>query len=366
MKKVVIVLPTYNEKENVKTLIPEIFRQAKNIADWQINILVVDDNSPDHTAEVIKKLRKIYPRLYLIEGKKHGLGKAYLRGFTYSLANLLPDVIFEMDADWSHNPSLISTFLKKIDAGADFVIGSRYIKGGSMPANWEIHRKFLSWCANQIIRFGFMIPALHDWTSGYRAIRADFIKKVISSMHKFDGYVFQVALLDRAKKNHLAIAEIPLNFLERKSGKSKINAFQYIVNTLTYVFLNSSFIKFCIVGFIGFIINVLGLEIFFRLGLTPAIAAAIGAEFSIISNFILNNFWSFSHKKIARDQSLLNKFLQFNIVSTGSIVIQFITVGLGTYFFGPSSRFIFLLISVIVFIIPYSYFMYNRFIWKTK
>jgi dolichol-phosphate mannosyltransferase len=203
-------------------------------------------------------------------------------------------------------------------------------------------------------------------TNGYRAIRTSFLPAIMNHLKNYNGYVFQIALLDKAVKHHVKIAEVPIQFKERASGKSKISAFRYIYDILTYIFFHSSFVKFGIVGFIGFAINLAGLEIFYRFGFTPAIAAAIGAEISIVSNFLFNNFWSFSHKKIPHKTHYLPKFVHFNALSLGSIVIQFIVVGLGTSIFGNHTRILFLLISVVFFIMPYSYFMYNRFIWKGK
>lgn len=366
MKTGVIVLPTYNERDNLKTIIPEIFQKTSNISNWNIGILVVDDSSPDGTVVLLEELKKKYKKLHYITGKKEGLGKAYVRGFSHLLKSDTPDVIFEMDADWSHDPNAIPQFLKKIDEGADIVIGTRYIKGGSIPQDWEFHRKLFSFVGNLIVRVGFMHLSVHDWTNGYRAIKSTFLKEILDHLSNYNGYVFQIALLDKAVKNNLKISEIPIQFNERASGASKINSARYIYDIFSYIFIHSTFIKFAIVGAFGFLINIIGLEIFFQYGLTAGTAAAIGAELSIISNFILNNAWSFSHKKINTKHSLLSKFIQFNIVSAGSIVIQFIVVETGTYFFGVGTRFVFLFIAVVFFIIPYSYFMYNRFIWKSK
>lgn len=366
MKRAVIVLPTYNERDNVSTLIPVIFDHIKEIKGWEFFILVVDDNSPDNTLEAVKKLQKTYKNLHVLNGEKKGLGRAYIRGFSYALENLSPDVLFEMDADWSHPPTLIGRFIEKINQGADFVVGSRYIKGGSIPSDWGIHRKIFSYCGNIVIRLGFMNLKIKEWTNGYRAIRADFVKEILSELNPFNGYVFQIAILDRAVKNHLTIVEVPVQFKERKSGESKISSFRYIFDILLYIFLNSTFIKFCIVGFIGFLINLIGLELFYQRGFSPAVAAAMGAELAIISNFILNNFWSFSHKRIGEKSNYLQKFLQFNLVSVGAIIIQFIIVGTGTYYFGDHARFIFLIVAIVFFVLPYSFFMYNNVVWKEK
>lgn len=364
MKHAVVILPTYNERNNIQTIIPKIFEASQGLHKWKLSVLVVDDNSPDGTAGEVVKLQATYPELHIIHGEKKGLGNAYIRGFSHALDNLNPTVIFEMDADMSHDPALITLFLTDIDDGADFVIGSRYIRGGSIPSDWGLHRKIFSYCGNIILRLGFMNLKIHEWTNGFRAIKAGFIKSILSELTPFNGYVFQIAILDRAIKKNLDIREIPMHFKERKSGESKISSLRYIFDIFVYILQNSSFVKFCIVGLIGFIINVIGLEVFYHAGFTPGIAAAIGAEFAIISNFLLNNAWSFSHKKISSSEKLISKFLQFNIVSFGSIVIQFIIVGIGTHIFGDSTRLFFLVVAIFFFIIPYSYIMYNHFIWK--
>lgn len=366
MKKAVIVLPTYNERDNIATLIPAIFSVCESIKAWDISVLVVDDSSPDGTAKTVTELQKKYPKLYLLTGKKEGLGRAYTRGFAYAIDKLDAEILFEMDADLSHEPKLIPKFLQKIEEGADIVVGSRYIKGGSIPSNWGLHRKIFSIAGNIVIRSGFMDFKLHEWTNGNRALRADFVKKILPELDRYNGYVFQIAVLDMARKRHLNIMELPQHFKDRDYGISKINSIQYIVDILTYILLNSSFVKFCVVGFIGFIINAVGLEFFYHQGLNPGLASAIGAEFSIISNFLLNNFWSFSHKKIAHKTHYLPQFLRFNGISVGSILIQLVVVGIGTHVFGDDKRFIFLVASVVFFIIPYSYFMYNKFVWHHK
>lgn len=368
MKKAVIILPTYNEKENIKSLIPEIFKIAKTIDDWEISVLVVDDNSPDKTQREVKKLKDEFQNLYLLSGKREGLGKAYARGFAFTLSNLKPDVVFEMDADWSHSPTLIPAFIKKIEQGADFVIGTRYIKGGSMPEDWAPHRKLFSFFGNLIIRFGFMVPNIHDWTSGFRAIKTEFIKKILSGMKDHNGYVFQVALLDKAKKAGLIIDEVPLKFKDRKRGVSKINFIEYITKTLSYVFVNSSFVKYVIVGIIGFIIDFgVSYILIEKIRYVIWLSTVISAELAITSNFLLNNFWSFAHKKIERKLSAyLSKFVYFNFVSAGSIIIQAVGLQITTTLFSFEYWFIYKAVIIIFLIIPYSYFMYNYFIWPKK
>lgn len=369
MKKAVIILPTYNEKENIKTLIPAIFEIAKKIPHWQVSVLIVDDTSPDHTDGLVKKMQDKYPGLYLIKGEKRGLGNAYFRGFTYAINHLDSGVIFEMDADWSHDPKYIPLFLQKIDEGSDFVLGARYIKGGSIPVDWKPHRKLFSIFGNLIIKYGFMTISINDWTTGYRAISTWYIKEAITSMETFNGYVFQVAFLDRAYKRGLAIAEIPIHFKDRKKGSSKIHSTEYIINTLWYVFTHSSFIRFVIVGSTSFIvdfstafllINQFGLPILVGGSiLSPIIALAY--------NFILNNFWSFSHKKV--DHTLfayLKHFALFITVVFGSITIQYHALQIALQLLPHNKWYIYKAFIIIFLIVPYSHVMYNYVIWKKK
>lgn len=368
MKRAVIILPTYNEEGSIASVITQVYEQQKKTAVWEIYILVVDSYSSDKTAEIVRSLQKKYRTLHLIETKKEGLGKAYLNGFAYSLEKLNAYVVMEMDADLSHDPNDIPRFLKKIEEGADFVIGSRYMKGGSIPHDWGFHRKLFSIMGNLVIRFGFMRLKNTEWTNGFRAIKSWIIKSAYNHIKNYSGYVFQVAFLDYAITNHAKVVEIPTHFKDRKTGISKINAIQYIVNSLLYVFLNSSFIKFVIVGLIGFAIDFgisyLGIEVLKK----PVwLATIVSTEIAITSNFLMNNFWSFAHKKLHHGIfSYLINFVKFNLVSSGSIFIQTIGVQLLVTFFGKSYWPLYKVVIIAFVIIPYSYILYNKFIWKEK
>jgi len=365
MNKAVIVLPTYNEAGNIDKIIKEIFSTQTKLKNWQLAVLVVDDFSPDNTAAKVRSLQKKQSQLYLIQGQKKGLGQAYVRGFSYAIDKLKAMVVFEMDADLSHPTSLIPKMLYKIDKGADFVIGARYIKGGGIPKNWGLHRKIYSVLGNLIVSLGFMNFTVRDWTSGYRAIKTNFVKTVLFQMKQYSGYVFQIALLDKALKQNLNIVNIPLKFKEREKGVSKINAVEFIINIFGYMFTHSSFIKYVIVGLVGFFIDFsltfLGVEF---LKLAVWLATIISATTAVISNFIFNNLWSFAHKKIAGKEKLFAGFTKFSVVSLGSIIIQTLSLEFLTNLLGRPYLY-FLKIAVIAFlIIPYSYFMYNNFVWK--
>lgn len=371
MKKAVIVIPTYNESKNIDRLVNEIFTLEKQITDWSLEILVIDSGSPDGTARKVKSLIKKYSGLHLLVTKKEGLGQAYIRGFEYALQNLKPFVIFEMDGDHSHNPKKIPEFLKKIEEGSDFVIGSRYRKGGSIPKNWGLHRKLFSVLGNLVIRFGFMKPRITDWTSGYRAIKVWVIEKTISSVKKYTGYVFQVAIIDNALKNKAIVQEVPINFIDRKHGVSKINSVQYIIQTLWYVFTNSSFIKYLIVGVLGATIDFgISFILIEKLNFHRDhywMATAISAEAAIISNFLLNNFWSFSHKKIkSHATSYISQFFKFNLVSSGALAIQAIGIQVLASHLDHTLWYVYKVFILAFIIIPYSYILYNKVIWREK
>jgi dolichol-phosphate mannosyltransferase len=368
MKKALFVIPSYNEKENIRKLVPQIFSIVKPIENWDIHILVVDDNSPDKTADEVKILQKTYKNLHLLMGQKEGLGKAYTRGFEWGKNNIRPFVFFEMDADLQHDPKEIPHFLKKIEQGADFVIGSRYIKGGSIPQAWGIMRKIYSIPGNFVIRLGFMKLSITDWTGGYRAIKSWVIEKADAHIKKYNGYVFQMALLDFAIKQDAKIAEIPIQFLERTDGESKINSSSYIKSIFLYILTQSPFVKFVIVGLIGFFFDFsISFILIELLHVQIVISTVISAEVAIISNFLLNNFWSFSHKKIESGRGIMiNKFIKFNSISVGSIVIQAAALFILTSLFSPQWWFIYKVLVIFLLIIPYSYFMYNRLVWKKK
>ncbi len=367
MRKVVIIAPTYNEKGSIEHLIEEIFDQQKKVANWEINILVVDSHSTDGTAEAVKKLQKKHSGLFLMETEKEGLGKAYLRGFNYCEEKLSPYLIIQIDADGQHDPKKIPDFIKKIEDGADFVIGTRYSKGGSIPKNWGFHRKILSIGANIFVRIGFMKPGVTEWTNGFRAMKSWVVKGSLEHIKNFSGYVFQIAMIDYALKHNAKIAEIPVDFKERKFGISKINAFQYSSQTVFYVLNHSSFIKYIFVGLSGFVIDFgisyVGIE---KAHMIVWVATVISSETAIVSNFLLNNFWSFSHKKLEGKFNFLVSFLKFNLVSSGSVVIQAAGIQLFVFLFGRKLWYLYKVLIILLVIIPYSYILYNKFIWKNK
>ena len=370
--KVVLIIPTYNEKGNVEKLIYSLEKDIfPHIQNHSMSILVVDDNSPDGTADEVKVLMGQYENISLLTGKKEGLGAAYIRGMTYAIEKMDAQAMFEIDADLSHPPQKVGEFLSKMDEGYDLVIGTRYSGGGSIPSNWPIHRKIFSIFGNLLVRIILLRPYIHDWTGGFRLLKKEVFLKEKKELLNFNGYIFQISFLHKAARDGFKVAEVPFHFSDRTLGKSKIAPLGYIGNVLKYIIsariyesMHSPFLKYGITGFFGYLINAISLEVFYRKGMHPAVAGAIGAELSIIFNFIVNNFWAFSEHKITHPWKVLLKFPQFNLISFGSLVIITSVIWIGTHLFGEETRQIFLVIAIGLFVIPYSYSMYNIFIWK--
>lgn len=211
-----IILPTYNEKENISPLINEIFSLLP-----EIHILVVDDNSPDGTAITVEKLMVKYPNLLLLKRPgKNGLGGAYIAGFKKLLADTEVENIFEMDADFSHNPKYLSQMLKEAE-NYGLVIGSRYIKGGGI-AKWELWRKILSVGGNFYVRI-LLGRHIHDWTGGFHCIKVDYLRKVDLDKIDLSGYAFQLGIKYALVKAGANVKEIPIIFEARRGGESKMS-----------------------------------------------------------------------------------------------------------------------------------------------
>ena len=221
-KNIVVVLPTYNEKDNILSMLDLILKQQSSISRGTLKVLVVDDSSPDGTGEMVKKYSGKNKNVYLLTGRKNGLGAAYIRGFRYAIDKLKADIVFEMDADFSHNPHLIPQFAKKIFAGTDVVIGSRYVPGGTIPLKWSLLRKANSKWGNIFARYIGGMQIVNDCTSGFRAINIAVLKGINLENLNTKGYSFQVSLLYALINENAKIYESPIQFIDRMHGKSKI------------------------------------------------------------------------------------------------------------------------------------------------
>ncbi len=374
MDKVVIVMPSYNEKENISQMIPALFEEEfPKIQNAEMHLLIVDDHSPDGTAEVVKEGMKKYANLHLLEGDKGGLGWAYIRGFKHAVKELHADAVMEMDADFQHPPRFVKPMVEAYLNGADYAIGSRYIPGGSVPKEWAFSRRFISWAGNMFIRLVLVKPFLHDLTTGFRLTRVKGVLDQIDLDHirELKRFAYKVDLLYQSIIHSKKTVEVPLEFAPRTQEVSKFDTKEMIATFKLAILLGildkKRFIKFGIVGFVGYVINALGLWFFSRYDHVlpePAIWG-LATEGAIISNFIFNNFWTFSQEQISGVGKTIVKFFQFNLTSIGALAIQIIFGTLGVWTFGEGSRQILLPFIIVFLVLPYNYFMYNALIWRT-
>ena len=215
MSKALVVIPTYNEAENIPRLIPAVLSQAPNL-----EVLVVDDGSPDGTAGLVRDMMSVDSRIHLLErSAKMGLGTAYVAGFKFAIEHGY-DFVFEMDADFSHSPKELPNFLKKI-VDYDLVIGSRYINGVRV-LNWPMQRLMLSYFANIYTRFITGLP-VYDATGGFKCYRRTVLESIDLDKIKSNGYAFQIEISYKVWKKKFRLVEIPIIFLDRRSGTSKMS-----------------------------------------------------------------------------------------------------------------------------------------------
>lgn len=403
--KVAVIIPTYNEKDNVGPMLEAWLKIAKENPKYQFEIAVVDDYSPDGTGKIVEGYQKKHKNIYLVSGPRLGYGKALVKGYQYAMSDLKADIVIPIDSDFQWNPFLAPKLLKKIEEGFDVVIASRGVAGSKDYFNW--FRKLTHWVSDTIFAYHWAgIKEVHDHAGAFKAIRVKgILDQVDFNKLNVMGFVIQMKTIYELSKTGAKFAEVAAIYGDRRSGESTTVGLKsltwfakYIVEYIkvaTIIRLERSrqFVKFAVVGFIGFAVNALGLELFRRvpaiqvlgesLGSNEssiaiflssyiywpaAIATAFGAELAIISNFTLNNLWTFSERSIKKPLSVLVKFLGFNFTSFGAIIIQFVVIGLGTKATGAGGfwSLFWLVIAIGFLVIPYNWFMYSRVIWKKK
>lgn len=369
-------MPTYMEKDNIGKMIVELFEKQFPKIPATMHLLVVNDlasdgKSDDGTGDVVRKYLKKYKNLHLIEDKKQGLGWAYIRGMKYAINKLKADAVVEMDADFQHPPRFVKPMVEAYLSGADYVIGSRYIKGGSVPQEWEVTRKAISFLGNLFIRVVLVKPSIHDLTTGFRLTKVKGVLNKINldKLMEPERFAYKVDLLYQSIKNAKQTVEVPLEFASRTEEISKFSMKEMISTFKVAIILGikdkERFIKYGMVGFVGYVINATGLFLISRAGAPEWAAWAGSTELAIISNFILNNIWTFKEEKISGISMITKKFIQFNTASLGALLIQTVAGTIGVSIFGAEYRQLLLPFIIAFLVIPYNYFMYNVFIWKT-
>jgi dolichol-phosphate mannosyltransferase len=309
------------------------------------------------------------------------------------MSKLNADAVMEMDADFQHPPEFVEPMVKAYLDGADYVIGSRYIPGGSIPKEWAFSRRAISYFGNLFIRIVLLKPKIHDLTTGFRLTKVKGVldKIDLDNLMEPQRFAFKVDLLYQSIKNAKKTVEVPLKFASRTKEKSKFDKKEMIATFKVAIILGikdkQRFIKFGVVGFVGYLVNAISLEIFSGTAIVKTLAnlfqtvkgstlafvaepsawaAALAAELAIINNFTFNNIWTFKEAKITKPLALIRKFLEFNLTSFGAIVIQFIIIGLMVTLRGDTRliRQIGILVAMPL-VLAFNYTMYNLVIWKT-
>lgn len=373
--KIVVVMPTYNESKSIGRMIEALAVEFKKITSHEICLLVVEGNSPDGTADVVREHMKKHDFVHLLmEEKKAGLGAAYVYGFRYAMKDLHADVLIEMDADFQHDPKELVSLIKGIDDGYDYVVGSRFTKGGSIPKDWGFKRKLLSIGGNTLSKIILGIRGVNDFTTGFKASRVKgFVDTIDLDNILSKGFAYKLDLLYKMHKAGAKIKEVPIQFRSRDEGVSKMERNNPIDSLRVVITLRlndpdtQKFLKFCVVGFTGLfvdssIFNILRLSI-----KNSKTASLISGFIAMLTTFTLNNYWSFKNNKIEGSAKKVRGFVIYILSSYVPIVfrsqlIKFSVSKFGDTFWVSNISFF---IGIVVGLI-WNYFVYSRIIWKDK
>ncbi len=345
MKKAVIVLPVWNEKNNLEKFINEIFLQQKNLPNWKLEILlVVDKRSNDGSLELSKNLSKRNLQIHNIKVGP-GLGTALIEGHRYSIANFNPDVLVQMDADNQVDASVLPPMLEAIEEGYDLVLGSRFIRGGrnNLSLSRRIFSTGMSWFC-RIVMGPFNIK---EFANSSRAFTPELFKKLNLERlpWKEKTFIIQPAFLNEAILAGAKYKEVPLIFKNRAEGYSKNKTINYTYDVITYTLdarlhqwgLNiplfyltrraKTLVKFAMVGVTGTLVDFIFYKVLINsFGFPPATSKAFSTEIAIINNFTLNNIWTFRHRKT--NTGFWQKLAIFNLVSLGGLSMAVVIVKL--------------------------------------
>lgn len=369
MSQVCMVIPTYNETENLPKLIEAL---EGEIQKGNFKVIVVDDNSPDGTAEVAKKLNWRYGNIIVhSRPKKLGIGSAVRDGLQIALQFADSEHIVTMDADLSHNPKDVSRLLSETE-NADLIQGSRYVKGGGI-IGCNYFRRAVSYTANFLCRLLFG-TGLHEHTTYFRVYSRKCAETIVRKVH-CDRYEWAIASILTTKDHGFRIKEVPITFVNRTRGKSKLKAsdilrwFFFIEKMFVLRFLNKlglvRFMKFCGVGTIGILVNEGLLWILTELfGLFYLISALFGIEMSILSNFTLNDLWTFKDLRGSSMSTTSMRALRCNLVYVAGLTINIIILWALTEFFGL--RYLISNLFGIAAAVLWNYTGCLRWIWKRR
>lgn len=365
IRTVVIIIPTYNEACVIEETIKDVFNAVVD-SSINIHVLVFDSCSIDNTQAVITRLQEQYPKLHLQqESKKTGLGSAYLQAMQYATTELNADAVIEFDADLSHQPRYLLPMIEQLNF-CDVVVGSRYVKGGSIPKNWGWHRKLLSILGNYVARVALTFK-YKDFTSGFRATRAGVLINILPSHFLSNNYAYKLELLWRLHQSKAKIVEHPIEFVDRQKGESKLPANSIIDALRVLAILRfrelKSYLNMCAVGLIGLFIQCLIYNLL-RLKCTPFCSAQLAVTAAIVNNFILNNHLTFKKRSL---NNQLKPLLFFTGYSVLMILLQSNWVQLATHYLGTGYLKENLIVASGIVVGSFlNYFFYSRIVWRKK
>lgn len=341
-KKAVILLPTFNEKENIESFTKEVLAQEKNSPGYSFDVLIVDSHSPDGTYEIAQKLARQNNKIHtLLVGK--GLGVGLIEGHKFSIKNLKPDVLVQLDADGQVDVSILPKLISTIDKGYNLALGSRFVEGGENKLSFS--RRFFSTCMSWYCRIMMGPWGVREFANSARAFTPELFKKINFERlpWKEKTFIIQPAFLHEAILAGAKYKEVPLIFKNRAEGYSKNKVLNYSYDVITYAidvrlqslgiyfpFFKASrraktIIKFGLVGFTGTLIDFIFYKIFINIfGVPPATSKGFSSEIAIINNFLLNNFWTFRHRDT--HGNIWSKLFVFNLVSLGGLAIAVLIV----------------------------------------
>jgi len=379
-----IIIPTYNEAGNIGALLQEIRLVAASVADgWHIKIVVVDGNSSDGTADIVQQMiaARRPSDIHLIrEPNKSGIGAAYCLGFKYAIGAVAADALIEFDGDFQHSPDHIPLLLKRLDDGYDYVVASRSAKNGSEPAGRPLFRKALTSIGGFVAKTILFFPSrsfllVTDPTTGLKATRVKgFADRLdLDPAHlKSRTFGYKIEWLYRTLGFGARYKEIPLNFENRKAGTSKFSG-SVIFDILRVCValrmkdaLTHRFLKYAIVGLGGYVVNAIFLTLLHRITGIEPLSWALSAEAAIISNYFFNNIWTFGDARKRGSFGWISGLARFNMASIGAVAIEGVFGPLFTAIVGGAYRQVVLIFVIVLLVVPYNWFMYNRFVWKDR
>ncbi len=392
--KFVVVIPTYNEKENIVKTINALQSSFRSVSGHEMHILVTDANSPDKTADEVRELIKKDSNIHLIvEKEKKGLGAAYSGAMDHAFDLMKADAVITFDADLSHDATKIPLFVKNIAEGYDFVCGTRYKKGGGIPENWGWHRKILSRFGNLYMQFLYFGSGHTDFTSGYKGFTKKVYEKIRNKIAVHGGYTFAISTNIEPIREGFSVVEVPYHFVDRIIGKSKIgpeyffNAFIFITKIRMLDFFASRFGKVFLAGGLGAILqlgayglifqplleisNIFNLPFdWFLFGIKThprfLLSQFLAIEVGVATSFLVNNSWAFAEHKRSGNK-LLTGFVKNNTVIAGAILIQLVIGQVLAFLFGSGilRNYLYQIIGIFVGLF-WNFHFYKKVIWKTK